>query len=504
MPFRTNSAARDRALSVSCGVAIFLALGNLLSSKPSFAQEIKKSKPDQLLSEGESLVKQRHILIDDYVTWANEAAGLAKEGKTPETSEFSPLLDLWSLMFELKRLRSDEAADLALDQFHVTVRHPVSRRVRRPAADVLTALGRQASARIIERLGSSQQLPSYFMDTLRKIEGPAVEALLKHPPRYAPFDVAAPKRTEGSLEVRFAQIPSIRTPEYAGHDTKSVFDLSESKITEGPIVSAESLQGPRDKLFTTLLGAVRESGDFALLDSSVLVPSGRYARLGTGSFQELDGRDLSSLVRKGDPVVRRVLKREILLIETKEKGFGLIQFLGMNKDEGEPIFCYLYKPDGSAIFKMAPLPSPFEIEAGRPALKKGQKVAYSKLVINRARSFFRNYQRIARDLSALADDRMPFDVTSSQRAQALRLLGKLRHVESASVMIHNLNKEFPNVSELSAHPSVEAMRHIWPVPRLALLSEIGKAEEARRRKLLVDVLNEIEGAAVANELLKKP
>ena len=490
---------RTRAASP---LAALVAIVSLQIPQPSEAQEAEQSRVDNLLAEGDSLAQQREILIDDFLRWASQYSDLDKRGVSVPKSEGTSWLGFRPMLSELHRLRAVEAVKLAMDHTEVTFGRDRSGRERRPAAELLVSIGRPASARIIERLTSTQDSPREFLEIVRRIEGPATDILLRNAPKYVPTRESSQDKGDKTLEFRFMQIPAIRTPDYQGHDVKSVLDLSEGKIVEGPVVTKDDLGGSTEELLASVVQKVGRAGDLALMGGSLLVPSGRYARMDKGSFQVLDGKDLSHLVRKGDPILK-VTKGEIILIETEEKKFGIVTFVGSNKDEGEFLLCYVFQPSGSATFEFSRLPSPVDIASGTPTLSDDQELAYVKFVYTRAAAFYEDYRRLTKNLHDVLDGRMPYVISKSQRAHALRLLGRLRHFESADLIIDNIGTKFPDVSDLTKHPAFEAMKEIWPVPRDALLKSIEGEEDGGKRKTLIDALNRVEGAAVAEVLLKK-
>ena len=107
---------------------------------------------------------------------------------------------------------------------------------------------------------------------------------------------------------------------------------------------------------------------------------------------------------------------------------------------------------------------------------------------------------IAQSLQRVLDGTIP-GASPSEKAECLRLLGKLRYFRSAETMISHLATSFPGVESLSEHPAVLALADIQPSARPALLKHIKKTTDKEQRKRLVDALMYIEGDVAGKALL---
>jgi hypothetical protein len=234
---------------------------------------------------------------------------------------------------------------------------------------------------------------------------------------------AAPKGGSG-VKIKFIYMSGIRRPDYQGVSTKTVLDLSSGTLREGPDWAAlkkESAESGRS--MTSLLAReVGRSGDIGFLEYELLIPSGRYVNLGNGNLHYYSGVDLCNHVEEHDPTcIFRM--GEVLVIETAQKKYALVQYLG--KYQKQALLAVAYQPNGSAVWEFGSSERPKELDIRNPEINL-QDFAETLLVYNREMFFLKEARELVEPLKIAEKDSR---LTESQRKKVKDIMKKLGTAE---------------------------------------------------------------------------
>ena len=212
---------------------------------------------------------------------------------------------------------------------------------------------------------------------------------------------ASPLKARG-VQVRFVNMSGLKRPGYEGDSSRSVLHLASGQLRAGPdVLSVKQASSKAGKSLKSLLAeGVRGSGDLAVLENSVLIPSGRYAKLGDANLQSYSGVDLSGQVKEHDPTCM-LRKGEVLIIETTQKKYALVQYLG--KYQEQVLLCVAYQPNGSAVFEFGPLLRPKEVNYAEADINP-QDLAVSMFVHNRETFFWKEVKALTGQLKNMEKD----------------------------------------------------------------------------------------------------
>jgi hypothetical protein len=164
---------------------------------------------------------------------------------------------------------------------------------------------------------------------------------------------------------------------------------------------------------------VQKSGDMALLENSFLIPSGMYAKLGEGNLQYYSGVDLSDRVRKHDPTCL-VRKGEVLIIETAQEKYALVQYLG--KYQEQVLLSVAYQPNGSAVFDFGVLSKPKELQFGKGDVP-AEDVALAMFLQDREMFFWKEVRALTDPLNNIEKNARLTDDQQERVKQSKRKLG---------------------------------------------------------------------------------
>jgi hypothetical protein len=166
---------------------------------------------------------------------------------------------------------------------------------------------------------------------------------------------AISKRHKG-LQIRFVSLSNM-FPKEVKANAATVLELSSGKLLTGPDISFLKQESSQTGMPLNLLLAreVQKSGDLAITGPLFLIPSGRFAVLDKKNPQYYSGIDLSGQVQRQDPTCI-LAKEQVLIIETLQKKYALVQFLGTYNSQ--ILLCVIYQPDGSAVFEFEVMSRP--------------------------------------------------------------------------------------------------------------------------------------------------
>lgn len=223
------------------------------------------------------------------------------------------------------------------------------------------------------------------------------------------------------LQIRFVSMGGITMPKAGTENTPTVLDLSSGQLHPGPDITSlkkESSEGGTS-LTSLLARDVQKSGDMALLENSFLIPSGMYAKLGDGNLQYYSGVDLSDRVQKHDPTCM-VRKGEVIIIETAQKKYALVQYLG--KYQEQVLLSVAYQPNGRAVFEFGVLSKPKEVNYTQPDINP-QDLAIAMFVHNRETFFWREVRALTDPLKNIEKNARLSDVQQERAKQSKKKLG---------------------------------------------------------------------------------
>lgn len=224
------------------------------------------------------------------------------------------------------------------------------------------------------------------------------------------------------LQIRFVSMGSIiKMPKAGTETTPTVLDLSSGQLHPGPDITSlkkESSEGGTS-LTSLLARDVQKSGDMALLENSFLIPSGMYAKLGEGSLQYYSGVDLSDRVRKHDPTCQ-VRKGEVLIIETAQEKYALVQYLG--KYQEQVLLAVAYQPNGSAVFEFGVLSKPKELQFGKGDVP-AEDVALAMFLQDREMFFWKEVRALTDPLNNIEKNARLTDDQQERVKQSKKKLG---------------------------------------------------------------------------------
>lgn len=237
---------------------------------------------------------------------------------------------------------------------------------------------------------------------------------------------------KGAVQLRFVCMSGLKRPGYAGRSTNTVLKLSTGQLVDGPDIGAMMAAdaGKSESFMEVLAAKVGESGDIALLENRVLIPSGRYANLGSFNIQYFADEDLAGRIQKQDPTC--MAKRgDTILIETADKKYALIQVLG--KYQEEALLCIAYQPNGSAVFHFGATAKPKELDYTNPGVDP-EGLAGAMFVTARENFYWKEYSAVARSLLDIAEEKIQgADIGQTEKARQLIVqLGIEESIQSGS------------------------------------------------------------------------
>lgn len=228
--------------------------------------------------------------------------------------------------------------------------------------------------------------------------------------------VARPKRK--GLSLKYVCMSGLKRPGYEGKSSNTVLKLSTGQLFEGPVVGALTNASAEEysSFMSNLITKVSESGDLALLEISVLVPSGRYANLGGTNIQYFADEDLSGRIRQQGPTCLAQIG-DAILIETADKKYALVQLIG--KYQGEALLCIAYQPNGSAVFHFGSITKPKGMDYKKQDLDP-KEVATAMFIFNRETFYWNEFRAVARGLRDIADEKIQgADIGQTKKAKQL-------------------------------------------------------------------------------------
>jgi hypothetical protein len=167
------------------------------------------------------------------------------------------------------------------------------------------------------------------------------------------------RKNRKGLQIQLVVVRDIFRNNPEGTNTKTLLEISSGQLHAGPDrVSIENESSRTNMAPSRVLAKhMQDSGsDLAFYLGFFVIPSRKYVNLGKGTPQYYAGVNLSELVQKHSSPECELKIEEILVFETLQKKYALVQNLGPYKSE--ILLAVVYQPDGNAIFEFDDISKP--------------------------------------------------------------------------------------------------------------------------------------------------
>lgn len=349
-------------------------------------------------------------------------------------------------------------------------------------SEALLAIGRPASAMIIQRLLKPEGLSGQQVESLKElldlIEGDRTLQLMKTPP--VPTFEKQSQRTGSAVTYKFGSI-SRTANESALKPVVQVISPSKGPLFAPVTLGTSAKSQAEPELYHNALTTISKTeGVVGILGQAFLVPSKRYAVLASKSFRFLNGVPLSPLILSHDEAFVQMAGQSALLFETYDKQYGILQETCRTKTA--IFFCMVTDGADGMSFEIGP--SPLKVWEKYSEKDQDSYMGYFGLLMNEMQGFGEENASVLEALVQIANGSTAVGVDPTIINDAVQLLGVLRHWEAAGVIIIRTVEDKLAGHEVSYQEKLKILHAMLPYSANKTREMIPREQDSKKKSVL--------------------